>query len=112
MVNLEELSRREIQALCKEHGIKAGGKTADLIAALSTVLKGPSEEAGSTVATAQQVAVADANGDGKITRSEARAMNHTAIPGDLDGDGKSNISCCPLLPSLFLFLIFSLCYLN
>jgi hypothetical protein len=44
MANFGELSRREIQALCKEHGIKAGGKTADLVEALSAKLSS-SEEA-------------------------------------------------------------------
>ena len=38
MNSLEDLSRREVQALCKEQGIKAGGKTADLIVALSELL--------------------------------------------------------------------------
>lgn len=39
-MNLEALSRKELQALCKEHGIKANQKTAVLVDALQSVIGG------------------------------------------------------------------------
>ena len=35
MASVSELSRRELQKLCKQHGLKASGKTADMAAALA-----------------------------------------------------------------------------
>lgn len=39
----ESLSRKELQALAKTHGLKANGKNVDIIAALEKVI--PQEEA-------------------------------------------------------------------
>jgi len=36
----------------------------------------------------KRAATADTNGDGKVSRSEARAANMTVVPGDLNGDNK------------------------
>jgi len=71
MANFDELSRREIQALCKEHGIKAGGKTADLIESLSAKL--------SCSGTASDGAVSETSYSEDILAASAQQTGMTAV---------------------------------